>query len=114
MNKHLKIIRNAFFGSILLGLVIALMNYVTNEPIDPSRLWLWAVLFLLGILNGYAETTYRKNHLSYAIGSGIFILLMILLLQWMRQGKIDLVTIPVFLLVGIPLTYWMNKDKPVR
>ena len=38
---------------------------------------------------------------------------MILLLQWMQQGKIDLVTIPVFSLVGIPLGYWMNKDKPV-
>ena len=57
--------------------------------------------------------TYSKNRLSHAIGSGIFFLLMILLLQWMQQGKIDLVTIPVFLLVGIPLGYWMNKDKPV-
>jgi Ca2+/Na+ antiporter len=109
MNKHLKILRNAFLGSILLVLVIALMGYVMNKPLDPSRLWLGVILLILGILNGYAETVYKQSRWSYAIGSGIFFLAMILLVTFMWQGEASIYYLLIFFPIYVMLIYFSKK-----
>lgn len=106
-----KFLYTALWGSVFVVVAVSLIDYLSGRSIELSRLAFLPVFFVLIFFATWLENKYKQHRLGYAVLMSVFISVAVFMTRFMSRGEIDLLTIPTFLLIGIPILYLMRGNK---